>query len=264
MNAEKSTVRYYIQNANDYDVEIRLGNDHSIFYGYSKKKIKKIYSKEGYIVAGEVKRNSDKKKIGELATGDVVSQTGAHSSLFHRTEGYLCIGRDTYIAVLRTRILLPLLLFFGALLMVMTLFWSGKHIFIQPGETIPAIGPIDGDTTTKPVVEEGGGSVTMVWSLDAEVNLSKRTVEVLFQNPYASTHDIKVELYILSKGEEILVARSGLVKAGYALNRMDLLESIELAKGTYTGIYRVIGYDPASGEKAAVLPQIPNVVITAK
>lgn len=258
-------MKYSIRNINDYDVKIRLDKD--VYYGYSEKKLEELYPENDYKLVGEIKRGSDKKKIAELVTGEAISKLEAHSRVFNRRKGYLCVGDDSYVLVLRRRIPIILLFFFGALLLAaliaLLLFPKGQTV-LNPDAPLPDIAPIEDDQSVKAEVEEGGGSVTMIWTLEAEADLTAGKVEVYFKNPNASTHDVEVELYAISNDEEILIARSGRVKAGYALNRMDILNSVSLSEGIYKGLYRVIGYDPETGEQAAFQPQIPGVVITAQ
>lgn len=259
-------MKYTVFSVSDYDKKIKLDRD--TYYGYSEKKLKKRYPEDNYTVVGELKLDRDKKKIGELTTGEAVSELNTYSRVFNRKKGYLCVGQDTYILVLRPRI--PLLLWFllGALLLALLiallLQFPKEPTVINPDAPLPDISPIIDDQSVKPEVDEGDGSVTMIWTLAAEADLTDGKVEVYFKNPNASTHDVEVELYVISGGEEILIARSDRVKAGYALNRMDILRSVSLSEGIYKGLYRVIGYDPATGEQAAYLPQIPDVLITAK
>lgn len=259
-------VKYNIFSVSDYDKKIKL--DRETYYGYSEKKLKKRYPEDNYTLVGELKLDRDKKKIGELTTGEAVSELNTYSRVFNRKKGYLCVGQDAYILVLRPRI--PILLWFllGALLLALLIalllqFSKGPTV-INPDAPLPDISPIEDDNSVKAEVEEGDGSVTMIWTLAAEADLTEGKVEVYFKNPNASTHDVEVELYVISGGEEILIARSDRVKAGYALNRMDILKSVSLSEGLYTGLYRVTGYDPVTGEEVAYLPQIPDVLITAK
>lgn len=263
MNATKE--KYTIFSVSNYDKKIRL--DREVYYGYSEKALKKRYPEDNYTVVGEVKCGKDKKKIGELPNGEAVSKYDTYSRVFNRKKGYLCVGQDSYILVLRPRIPIWFLFFLGALLLALLialLIQPQAQTVLNPDAPLPDISPIEDDQSVKPEVDEGDGSVTMIWTLAAEADLSEGKVEVYFKNPNASTHDVEVELYVISGGEEVLIARSDRVKAGYALNRMDILRSVTLSEGLYTGLYRVIGYDPKTGEEAAYLPQIPDVLITAK
>lgn len=259
-------MKYTVNQVKGYDLRVKLNK--TVYFGYTPKELKKRYPKDGYSIVGEIKPNSDKKKIGELVdSGAVVSELKAHSRVLNKEKGYLSVEADTFLVVLRSRIPFIILFFGGlliALLIALMVFSSDSPIAINPDAPLPDISPIVDDDSVKPIVGDGSGSVTMIWTLNATANLSDGKVEVYFKNPNASTHDVEVELYVVSNGEEFLIARSDRVKAGYALNRMDILKSITLSEGIYTGIYRVTGYDPETGEKAAYMPEIPDVLITAK
>lgn len=255
-------MKYNILEVKDHNVKIKLG--HNVYYGYSKKKIEKCYPNDNYTVIGEIKRGRNKRKVAELTTGETISKIDTYSRVFNRKKGYLCVGKDTYLLVLRPRWILLLLLFLTGLLLALMLLLPKEPIVVSPDTPLPDVSPIEDDQSIKPEVDEGDGSVTMIWKLEAEANLSDGKVEVYFKNPNASTHDVEVELYVISEGKEILVARSDRVKAGYSLNRMNILDSVRLSEGIYTGFYRIIGYDPETGEQAAYLPQISDVVLTAR
>ena len=51
--------------------------------------------------------------------------------------------------------------------------------------------------------EDGGGSVSMIYTLDADVSLSSGAITMYFKNPSNSTHDVVLEAYIKSDGADI-------------------------------------------------------------
>ena len=71
------------------------------------------------------------------------------------------------------------------------------------------------------------------------------------------------ELYLVSGDREILMARSGLIEPGFELHRLDLdSEAVSLSEGVYTGLYKLQCYDPETGERALVAPEITGVTVT--
>ena len=261
MGVIEITAKYSILPVEDQSVKIKLGSN--MYYGYSEKKLSERYPDNSYTVIGEMKRGKDKRKIAELDNGEAISKIDTYSRVFNYKKGYLCVGKDAYVLVLQPRWIL-LLFCLAALLLAVTLLLPKSPTILSPDAPLPDISPIENDQSVKPEVKEGDGSVTMIWTLEATADLTNGKVEVYFKNPNASTHDVEVELYVISDGKEILIARSDRVKAGYALNRMDILNSVSLSEGVYTGLYRVTGYDPDTGEQAAYLPQISDVVLTAR
>ena len=122
---------------------------------------------------------------------------------------------------------------------------------------------LEGDDSDKAQVEKGGGSVSMIYSLDASIVLSSGDITIYFQNPNASTHNVTVDMYIVSGGQEYLIAQSGLLEAGYKLESLTMLaDGPALTEGMYTGLFRKHCYDPVSGEKAIVIPEIAGLNIT--
>ena len=83
------------------------------------------------------------------------------------------------------------------------------------------------------------------------------------ENPNRSTHNIAVDMIVLSGGKEYLIAQSDLVQPGYALNHMKLMENApKLSAGQYTGLYRISCYAPDTGIKAMISPEITGINIT--
>jgi len=140
-------------------------------------------------------------------------------------------------------------------------------IVIDPDHPLPPADehakPIEGDKTDKNDAPKGGGSVSMVYTLEAKLQLSTGETEIYFQNPNASSHNVVVELILVSDGKEYPIARSGLVEPGFALYRLDKAEDTAgLKEGIYTGLYRLQCYDPLTGERALVSPEIAGVEVT--
>ena len=105
--------------------------------------------------------------------------------------------------------------------------------------------------------------MSMIYTLEARATLSDGVVEIYFKNPNASSHSVVAELYLVSADREILVARSGLIEPGFELHRLDLdSEAVTLSEGVYTGLYKVQCYDPVTGERALVAPEITGVTVT--
>jgi hypothetical protein len=267
---------------------------------FSPKYLKSTYPNGGCKVRGEVSGKTVKNPIGTVQVGSAVHSVapcGKHSWLLWRTAGYLAVGQDEFIALKKSRILF-LILFIGLLtagiLLGAMLLKSpagdvpGGNPGITPGENPgidPGGNPDDGPTVIQPDhplppvddnsqkddeddsqkadAPEGGGSLSMIYTLDATLNLTNKTIGIYFKNPNASSHNVTVDFYIVSGGTEYLIAQSGLLEAGYMLTKMDLLENAPtLQEGLYTGLYRLHCFDPVSGEQAMVVPSITGVSIT--
>lgn len=98
-------MKYTIMKSADADARVKLGG--AVLRCYSAKKLQELYPDHDYTVVGEVKQGSDKKKVGELNTGHVISQWGSHSATLNREAGYLRVGEDMYVAVLQPRMVIP-------------------------------------------------------------------------------------------------------------------------------------------------------------
>ena len=119
-------------------------------------------------------------------------------------------------------------------------------------EKLPSQGDAD-----KLATQEGGGAVSLTYSTQVTVDLSDGQASLLFQNPARSTQDVVLQLVVGEDDQETLVAQSQLIPVGYSLDRMELEEPVLLTQGGYHGEFRVLCYDPGSGEKAVVNTVIP-------
>ena len=260
---------------NDYDQTIKL--EGTKIPCYSKKKMDKLYSEESmYTIVGETKRKNKKDEIATLnvwRSKFIVSKLEDNSKVFYRKAGFVAVGPDQYVVLLKHRFAF-LFWFFGLLLGLLLaglLLWSAlfdrpEPTIIDPDHPLPTEDvnaetlPDEGEAA---VSDEGGGSVSMIYTLSVNASLSTGTAKIDFRNPSISNHDIAIILYVVSDGKEYPIAQSGLVKAGNSLSTLELFDDAAiLQEGTYSGKYLVLYYDPVTGEKALVEPEITDLVIT--
>lgn len=275
MENEKPIQKYVIRPTTDHDKKVKFG-DHIILC-YSPEQLKQLYPDGGYTVLGET---ADKSKAEEIATlvADKkqlsVAELNSHSRLLYSVVGYVKVGDDQYIALLHNRLLFLLLLLGGLALLIalifllLSLMQPKDPVIIDPDHPLP---PQDSNAeqlpsdpnSQRPDVEEGGGSLSMIYTLEAKLTLSTGKIDIYFKNPGASTHDVSVILYITSGDQQIAIAQSGLLKAGYGLNVLEFVEgTATLREGVYEGKYMLSLFDPETGERALVQPEIAGVTIT--
>jgi hypothetical protein len=186
-----------------------------------------------------------------------------------------------YVALLKSKIpvlLLLLALLIGSFTAIVTS--QGWFSGLLAGHVVPIINPYNPLPDTDPNVlaleddgsavtadtsgESEGGSVSLVYSLDASLDLGTGQIGIYFQNPSNSNHAAAIQLYITSEGTDTLIAKSGLIPAGTGLYQLDMIkDSAVLSEGLYEGKYRVIFYNPVTGERALVESEITDLVITA-
>ena len=256
----------------DYDQKVKIEKENILCY--SKKQLDRLYPNGDYHIIGETKKKNKKEIISQLRVRKHmldVCKPDQHSGLLYRRAGYVRVGGDDFVALLVPRwpFLLILLLLLGITGILLSLLLNGPapSTPVNPDHPLPPEDvlskPMEDDTTEKADVPEGGGSLSMIYTLDARLSLSTGQIAVYFKNPNASSHNVALELIVISGGEEYVIAQSGLVKAGYALETLEKLAgSASLSEGIYTGLYRLHCYDPVSGERALVSPEITDVKIT--
>ena len=275
-------MQFHLNPSAEYDSDVKLKSHH--LPCFSEKHLISTHP-EGWKILGEVSAKKAKNPKGTLKVGneqfDVVPE-GSHSRLLWRRSGYLQADDDSYVVILKSRagFFLILLLLLAAILF----FLLGR----PQGDTGPVIGPapdndgpvvinpdhplppedenaepIEDDDTEKGTAQDGGGSVSMIYSLESAIDLSSGEIAIYFKNPNASTHDVTVDMYIVSGGEEYLIAQSGILKAGYGLEKLTLLDGGPiLSEGIYGGLFRLHCYDPLTGEQAMLVPEIVGLNIT--
>lgn len=263
---------FIIRQKLDYDDEVKL-------YGeeldcYSPKMMKKLYpDKDSYKIVGEVRSGNKKDAIDKIQIGDKlrkVAEPGAFNKILNKRVGYLCVGEDEYVVLLKSRLLFLILLFgFGAgILAAGVLIWLLLQPEpIEPDNPMPEpdqyIQTIPDDTgETAPPANDGGGTVSMIYKLTAKLDLSDNMISMYFKNPSESNHHVVLEMYIISGEDQILIATSGRLPAGTGLYQMEFDEnSARLQEGQYQAMYKVAYYNPTTGERALVESNITDVIL---
>ena len=124
--------------------------------------------------------------------------------------------------------------------------------------------PAEDDSGEKMEVSEGGGAVSMTYQKTVEISLEDQQAKLLFQNPSRSVNDIVLQIIIVGEdGTETVIAQSGTLEPGYKVEKLDLIQdAAKLSQGTYTGKFKVMYYDPDTGERAVLTSSIEDVEIT--
>ena len=267
---------YQILPRNDYNAIVKLNKNK--IPCYSKKQFEKLRKENDFTVIGETKPKNKKQEISTLHVGDddyIVSKLYDNSKTMYGVAGYVEVEDGKYIAVLQDKF--PFWIFFIIVLalLVVTGVSIGQMLnnpsrpIVKPDNPLPTVDSnaekIDGDDSQKAQSSNGGGSVSMSYMLDATLTLSDGNIDMYFQNPNASNHDVIVEMYILSGEKEYLIAKSGLVKAGYGITSMAFIkDSATLSPGVYNGKFNLLYYNPDTGEKAIVETEITDLKISVK
>lgn len=235
-------------------------------------------SEEG--AAAEKETPSEEASTGSFLFGSHRLHTrpvGYHKSLLYKKAGYVWVGGEDYLCVLTDR--RPFLAALGAMTAV---FGVALAVLLTLGPaSIPPEHPMpDRDENSIPVVgdedsgtgggrvesEVGGGFVSMIFTKEAEVDLSDAKIDMYFVNPQQSNHSVAIELYVTFMDRHWLVASSGRVDADYGIRAMTFNEKVSLTPTTeqriYKGKYVVRYYNPDSGERSVFTTEITDVIIT--
>ena len=107
-------------------------------------------------------------------------------------------------------------------------------------------------------VPEGGGSVSLTYTREVSIDISDKSVSLMFANPGKSNQDIVLQLVI----QDNVIVQSGTLVPGKQVTKLDLSEDAasKLSAGTYEGNFNVLYYDLQSGERAVVHTEIPVTI----
>ena len=120
----------------------------------------------------------------------------------------------------------------------------------------PNADTIPDDDSEKPVVSNGGGSVTISFMDNVTYSLSTGELSLYYQNPNASTHNVVVQVILENGEDEYLLAQSGILTPGQQADA----GAPQLSVGGYNGKLKLLFYDPETGERAIVDTDIPCTV----
>ena len=253
----------------DYDTNYSI-NDRDIKC-YSKKKINDLYPDGNFEIVGETFENNKKDKIDKIKIAQkelVVSEYGKNSKIKYSKKYFICVGKDKYLCLLKSRffILALLLLILGIIIGILLSIFIYFHTpTLKPDYPLPneddKSTKIDNDNSQK-VKSEEGGSARVRLSNVAKVNLSTGKIKMLYQNPNQSNQDSVISLVLINNGNEYIIARSGLIKTGRQISEMKLnANTINLTEGVYKGKYVVDHYNPETGEKAILNSNFGDIEI---
>ena len=121
--------------------------------------------------------------------------------------------------------------------------------------------PIEGDDGTKLDAPEGGGAISLEYDSQVTVDLSDGKAYLSYANPGKSTQNIVLRIEI----QDTAVVQSGTIRPGNQVSELELLDGVakKLQEGVYDAVFRILSYDPVTGEKAMV-DTLAEITVTVK
>ena len=131
-----------------------------------------------------------------------------------------------------------------------------------PVETEPNAETIPGDTQPSTTNPSNGGSVSLSYSNQVTIDLSKKTATLYFANPIRSNQDVILQIVVAGE----VIAQSGLIPAGCQVTLLSLAPGAasKIGTGGYNGKFVIYYYDQQTGNKAAINTEIPIYIFSAK
>ncbi len=248
----------------DYDSSLKFKD--KVLPCYSKKEFERLYSNKPYRIIGELSKAENGKDAVLIGEDKIsIARRGTKSRLLFKEAGYINVGDDDYVAIvkLRSSVIAGLLVLILLVVLLLLMLHGVESKKVEPKVNIdPNAALIEGDDSERVESEEGGGSVTMTYSLEASMSLSSNEIEIYFLNPNSSNHDAQVSMYVLDGDREIKIAESGRITPGHGLNKLTFnSDSATLSVGKYDCKYVVTLYDSDGGDKALISPEITDVVL---
>lgn len=260
-------MRYVILNDAACDKRIKKPGAEVAYF--SKEKLDKMYppnAADTYSVVGctaldraDDGRNSNQEITvtagdGETSFDAVVRKSYNH--LLYKNDGYACLGANKYVVILKRRLLPVILLCLALLVVIGALVYTLR----APEDTKPNA-PAPDEPSNVTVVEdersqeepERSEEISLIYTDNAKIELSTGKITMYFKNPSTCSHDVILELYVLSGEESVKIATSDLIIAGQDLTTMKMeTTTTKLSEGNYTGMYRLLFFEP--GEKTTDPP----------
>lgn len=152
--SDKKYFEFLYVEKEDYDKKLKVNGENLSVY--SKKKLKKLYPENDYVVLGETfekKKRDRKKDIGRIELNEKrlnVGENGKHNKLFKKQGAFVEVEGGGFIAILKTRILAIILIFAILLGCVGGAFalLKGNGIFTTGGDIDPNIKPVETEILT--------------------------------------------------------------------------------------------------------------------
>lgn len=260
-------MRYVILNDAACDKRIKKPGAEVAYF--SKEKLDKMYppnAADTYSVVGctaldraDDGRNSNREITvtagdGETSFDAVVRKSYNH--LLYKNDGYACLGANKYVVILKRRLLPVTLLCLALLVVIGALVYTLR----APEDTKPNA-PAPDEPSNVTVVEdersqdepERSEEISLIYTDNAKIELSTGKITMYFKNPSTCSHDVILELYVLSGEKSVKIATSDLIIAGQDLTTMKMeTTATKLSEGNYTGMYRLLFFEP--GEKTTDPP----------
>ncbi|MBR2336123.1 MAG: hypothetical protein IKA62_07880 [Clostridia bacterium] len=286
----------------DYDKRVKLGKEYVFCYSKKKIKelypsgAGYSLSGEAHLGTGKAQDKFDEKQRKRLErlkesgkahaeqqtlkTGDLrigghvlgVYPKDTNAGFLSKSNGYVAVGENQFISIHSSRV--PFLITVGAIsaaiiaavaIILALITAPAPPAPPAPDNPLPVIDPNvvpnEDDTSEKKPIDSGG-SVSLIYTKKAELNLTAEIAKIYYKNPNSSSHDTVIELYIVSDGNTYFLGRSGRVPAGYTIQELSLAErEVELKAGQYEGLYKIYFYNPETGEKAILDTNIAGVTV---
>ncbi len=131
-----------------------------------------------------------------------------------------------------------------------------------PKETEPNAVTIPGESDDKLTTPEGGGAIGIEYINKVTIDLSDGMAYLSYANPGKSTQNTVLRIEI----QDVVIVQSGTITPGHRVNELPLLDGAAdvLQPGVYeSAVFRILSYDPETGEKAMV-DTIAQIVVNVQ
>lgn len=129
-----------------------------------------------------------------------------------------------------------------------------------PGKLDPNAVKMTEDDTQKLETSSGGGGVSMTCETEVTIDLSDKKAYLNYSHPSKSLQNIVLQIVI----KDQVIVQSERIEPGYQVKELPLLSGVDklLSEGVYTDAnFKVLCYDPKTGEKDVVCPELNITVI---
>lgn len=221
----------------EYDKKLET-KEYSCLGYFSKRKMRKMYPDKGYIVAGGIGKGLHD-KAGDIYINDVIHDyyTVNYKRWHYGIAGYISIGDNQYLAVVKSRLFKNLWISFMTILLIAGLVFCIYNMAAVSNELDP--NAKDYTPANSQVVEPDKDHIALPGYTEIKMQADTDVAYLALWNPPKNPCYFKFTIY--SKKENQLLYESGLIAPGKAVTEIRLNKKIP--RGSHEVVVEVHTYD---------------------
>ncbi len=217
---------------------------------YKKKEMDDRYPAGGFTVSGQIGCGRD--ELGAVTSGGIEERVYAVSKMPHtKIVGYICVGENEYLAVLKDQLALILLLILLLALLLAGLGFLIHHAVTTGAEPEPpsqSAGVLDPDAELGPgqisvpdKVETAGKQIKVNGIAEMNLVAGQREQNFVFSNPEENPCYFEIEIVLRDTGEVLYTSK--LLPPGYSISKFTLNRALDAGEYNVIVHFKTYSFD---------------------